>query len=213
MTPQPHNTLLYHITHVDNLPNIIKSGGLWCDKKRVGKGFDSTNIAHADIKERRLKIPVPLYSGTTLANYVPFYFCNRAPMLYSIHTGYVKGYSDGQDSVIYLVTTIARVLESESRWCFTDGHAVMTFSEFYNQIADLSKIDWLVIDNWSWRDTLEDNDRKRRKQAEFLVEDFVSWDLFDKIGVISNGIKKRVENILQTQSYQPDVSIEPSWYY
>lgn len=134
-------------------------------------------------------------------------------MLYSIHTGYVKGYSDGQASIVYLVTTIARVLASESRWCFTDGHAVMTFSEFYNQIADLSKIDWLVIDNWSWRDTLEDNDRKRRKQAEFLVEDFVSWDLFDKIGVISNGIKKRVENILQTQSYQPAVSIEPNWYY
>ena len=212
MTPQPHNTLLYHITHVDNLPNIIKSGGLWCDKKRVGKGFDSTNIAHADIKERRLKIPVPLYSGTTLANYVPFYFCNRAPMLYSIHTGYVKGYSDGQDSVIYLVTTIARVLESESRWCFTDGHAVMTFSEFYNQIADLSKIDWLVIDNWSWRThwkIMTVNAENRRS----FGGGFCSWDLFDKIGVISNGIKKRVENILQTQSYQPDVSIEPSWYY
>lgn len=95
MTPQPHNTLLYHITHVCNLPNIIKSGGLWCDKKRVGKGFDSTNIAHADIKERRLKIPVPLYSGTTLANYVPFYFCNRSPMLYSIHTGYVTVLRNG----------------------------------------------------------------------------------------------------------------------
>lgn len=213
MTVNSHEIPLYHITHVDNLPNIIKSKGLWCDKEIVDKAFDYTNIAHANIKERRKKTSVPLYPGTTLDEYVPFYFCNRSPMLHSNHTGYVEGYLDGQVPIIYLVATIGRVIANENRWCFTDGHAVMAISEFYNKLADLSKIDWDLIGNWSWHDTMEDNDRKRRKQAEFLVEKFVPWNTFTKIGVNNSSIKSKVEKMLPLQSHQIGVNIESSWYY
>ncbi|MDI1258130.1 DarT ssDNA thymidine ADP-ribosyltransferase family protein [Aquabacterium sp.] len=46
-----------------------------------------------------------------------------------------------------------------------------------------------------WHDTPEDNDRKRRKQAEFLVWQGLDWDLLDGIGVINAGMRQRVQGI------------------
>lgn len=36
-----------------------------------------------------------------------------------------------------------------------------------------------------WNDTPEDGDRKRRRQAEFLVYTSLPWRLIEEIGVIS----------------------------
>jgi hypothetical protein len=48
-----------------------------------------------------------------------------------------------------------------------------------------------------WNDTNENNDRKRRRQAEFLVRNFFPGQLITEIGVINSIIKSQAEKILQ----------------
>lgn len=204
---------LYHITHINNLHSILCRGGLWCDAERLAQGWKSVNIAHKALKERRMKIPVPVAAGGMLGDYVPFYFCNRSPMLYAIHTGNVQGYSGGQAAVVYLVASLGQVWQGNRAWCFTDGHAVEAVTGFYDNVAALNKIDWNVIHNWSWRNTEEDNDRKRRKQAEFLVKTSFPWSWVEKIGVKDALHQAEVTAMLDAQAHHPSVVLEPKWYY
>jgi len=154
-------------------------------------------------------------AGGTLDDYVPFYLANRSPMLYSIHTGYVEGYTGGQQQVIYLVSTVEKVIAGDRRWAFTDGHAVEEVTDFYDNLDDLSKVDWRLIEHWSWKSTETDPDRKRRKQAEFLVHRSVPWNWLDRIGVMSQAMARQVRQVLDETEveHRPRVAIEPRWYY
>lgn len=210
---RPIPTPIYHITHVDNLERIVATKGLWCDAERSKQQFKSVGIAHQSLKDRRARKVVPVGVGGTLADYVPFYFANRSPMLYSIHTGNVKSYNGSQEEIIYLVSSVERVIKSKRRWCFTDGHAVEAMSVFFCAIGDLKQVDWAVIDHWSWRNTEEDPDRKRRKQAEFLVCESFPWTWVESIGVIRAVVEKNVAKVLAQANHKPPITLQPKWYY
>jgi len=144
---------------------------------------------------------------------VPFYFANRAPMLYSIHTGCVQGYAGGQVSVVYLCSSAEGVARMIDDWCFTDGHAVEAITSFYDSLSQLGKLDWKVIESWSWGNRDDDLDRKRRKQAEFLVPRFFPWQAVDRVGVIDRTMKTRVEGVIAGAEHRPPVSVRRKWYY
>jgi hypothetical protein len=71
----------------------------------------------------------------------------------------------------------------------------MEFTDFFDDLDYLDNIDWDVMESRYWYDTNEDNDRKRRRQAEFLVRNFFPWELITEIGVINSTIKAKTENI------------------
>lgn len=89
-------TLIFHITHVDNLPKIIEAGGLRCDRLRAQSTDAAVCIAHQHIKDRRARRAVPCAARGFVSDYVPFYFAPRSPMLYTINRGNVEGYTQGQ---------------------------------------------------------------------------------------------------------------------
>lgn len=206
---------IYHITHVSNLERIIRTKGLWCDAERIRQGFDSVGIAYKSLKERRSRTLVPLAAGGTLDDYVPFYFASRSPMLYAIHTSQVEGYIGGQQQVIYLVATVQKIIEGDRRWAFTDGHPVEGLTQFYDKLDNLNQVDWPLIRHWSWKNTEADPDRKRRKQAEFLVHRSVPWNWMDTIGVVIEAMARQVRQVLDETGveHRPRVAVEPKWYY
>ncbi|MGL5835532.1 MAG: type II toxin-antitoxin system toxin DNA ADP-ribosyl transferase DarT [Waterburya sp.] len=204
------STLIYHITHLDNLSSILNSGGLIACNQLKQQQTNYTDIAHQTIQDRRAVTIVPCSVGGLLHDYVPFYFAPRSPMLCAIY--YQKG-KIYQNEVIHLVSEAETIKVFNLDFAFTDGHAIMAFSGFYNNLNDLSQIDWQIMREKYWNDTNEDNDRKRRRQAEFLVHQCCPWTLIKEIGVINNDIKIKVEKILQNQKYQPSVKIYPQWYY
>lgn len=125
----------------------------------------------------------------------------------------IPGYSEGQGKVIHLVASAETIRDAELGFVFTDGHAVMAMSSFYDDLADLDRIDWAVMESKFWNDTLEDGDRKRRRQAEFLVHQYLPWDQIHAIGVLNTTAKAEVEAIIIEQSHQPPVIIRRTWYY
>lgn len=211
MVPIP--TPIYHITDTDNLPSILACGGLRPCRWLINNSHPYTNIAYETIQDRRAITTVPCGPGGTLHDCIPFYFGPRSPMLYTINRGNVPGYSKGQDSVLHLVST-AQVMQSAGcRFVFTDGHGIMILSEFFEDLARLDRIDWPLISSKYWADTMEDSDRKRRRQAEFLVHAFCPWDLITEIGVISASAQAEVKRLLEPATHKPVVTVRRGWYY
>jgi hypothetical protein len=135
-------------------------------------------------------------------------------MLYSISTGSVQGYEGGQSAILHLVVPAEEVRAKGLAFVFTDGHAAMAFTEFFDDLEDLTQIDWAVMRSVYWNDTPQEPDRKRRRQAEFLVQGFVPWELVRVIGVKSEAVATKVREILDAyKGHRPEVSVKPSWYY
>ncbi|MBN1166915.1 MAG: DUF4433 domain-containing protein [Methanospirillaceae archaeon] len=61
-----------------------------------------------------------------------------------------------------------------------------------------------------WANTPDDTDRKRRREAEFLIHSFFSWDLIETIGVIEMDMKDRVDTIIHRldPDHKPRVEIK-----
>lgn len=133
-------------------------------------------------------------------------------MLFVIHKGSVAGYQGGQEEIVHLVSATERIAEASLPFAFTDGHAVIKLSRFFDDLTDLDQIDWPLMKDPFWRDTDEDRDRKRRRQAEFLVHRFVPLSCFLGIGVMTQAVAGRVADILGPSS-ELVVKVRQSWYY
>ena len=96
-----------------------------------------------------------------------------------------------------------------------EDHGLATFTDWFDKLADLDKVDWNMVYQRYWSDTLEDMDRQRRKQAEFLVHRFCDWSLIQGIGVINQTMKARVEEILADYpvGLHKPVAVKSEWYY
>jgi len=172
------------------------------------------DIAHENIQDRRARTEVPCGVGGYLHDYVPFYFAPRSPMLYAIHKQNVDGYSGGQKPIIHLVSQIEAIENSEIAFAFTDGHGIMDYTDFYDDLYALSHvIDWELMESKYWFDTPDDPNRKCKRQAEFLVHEFCPWNLIKEIGVINLTMQTQVREILQKFNIQTPIKVYSNWYY
>lgn len=207
-------TSIYHITHIDNLPSILKSGGLIANSRLRQRQTNYLDIAHENIQDRRARTEVPCGAGGYLHDYVPFYFAPRSPMLYAIHKQNVDGYSGGQKPIIHLVSQIEAIENSEIAFVFTDGHGIMVYTDFYDDLYALNHvIDWELMESKYWFDTPDDPNRKCKRQAEFLVHEFCHWNLIKEIGVINLTMQTEVREILQKFNIQTQINVYSNWYY
>lgn len=67
-------------------------------------------------------------------------------MLYAIHKRFTA-YQGGQSPIVHLVTSIEAITNAGLAFTFTDGHAVMDYSNFYDDLDDLRVIDWDVLNS------------------------------------------------------------------
>ena len=211
--PVPKTIKIYHITHWKNLKEILASGCLLPHRTIVENGVGYINIAHSNIRYKRECTTVPIESAGFLNQYVPFYFAPRSPMLYTINKGNVEGYKEGQASVIYLISSTEKAERANLKFVFTDGHPIMALTNFYTSTRDLNKVDWSVMKSRMWNDTVGQPDRKRQRQAEFLVEDSFPWQLITNIVVYSKKIESSVKSLLAEQEHKPRISIDRPLYF
>ena len=206
-------TYIYHITPLDNLIKILDCGSLWSYNQMKRTDVLHSDIAHSSIQDRRATTLVPCGRGGTLHDYVPFYFAPRSPMLYTLHRGNVTAYTSGQHAIVYLVSAIDTVQAYNLPFVFSDGHGIMSFTQFYTDLADLKYVDWEIMQAKYWADTFEDGDRTRRRQAEFLIYDQCPWPVIRGIGVMNDEMKIKVEQTLAANEYTTRVAVRADWYY
>jgi hypothetical protein len=211
----PDPTLILRLTHIDNLPILLQRGGLHAPNSVPNDGVRYKTIHNLEIQAQRRVQRIPCGPSGTIHDYVPFYFGERSPMLYQLHTGRVAGYNEGQEALIYLVSTAQRVQQQNLPFVFSDGHGIAAFTRWFATLAELDQVDWKAVKATYWQDTVEDMDRQRRKQAEFLIYRFCPWSLLLGIAVHNEERKAQAEAILQNfpMPMRFAVKVRRDWYY
>ena len=185
---------VYRMIHCENLDSILHYG---IHKENPSNSNEYVNIGSPSIISYRSRVPVKCFPGTMVNDYIPFYFAVKTPMLYKIKTGH--GVSQlPQDEIIYLVCNFKDIADSQSQWCYTDGNAASSISEFYNSLDQIEKLDWKSIESEDWSDNNRDgdNDRMRKKHSEFLVKDHVAAKWIKRIVVLTESRMRFVENLV-----------------
>jgi hypothetical protein len=214
LSQPPANPKLYHIVHMDKLPLIVADGQLLCDAVIAQRAGGGTTIGMGHIKARRLTLSLESKPGLCVGDCVPFYFCPRSVMLYLIymHNHPDLAYQGGQDPIVHLELDLHRVVEwAEAqglRWAFTLSNAGARYVEDRCDLDQLDEINWQAVQARLWAGALMDG-----KQAEFLMERGVSWELVERIGVISNGMGQRTGAAIAQAAHQPTIEVKRDWYY
>ena len=179
----------FHMTDIRNLESIITNGLLSTNKKNK-LGIEHVNIANMSIQNRRAEMNVPCGKGGKVHDYVPFYFSSLNPML----LGVLNKKNQDQPFIIFLCLKISK-LESLSA-VFTDASANTTEPpHFYDDVADLDKLSWELIDSKKW--SFADENDRHKKMAEALVYEKVDFTQVDCIVVYNEWVKKNVDKILK----------------
>lgn len=216
MSSRPDHPKLYHITHVDNLPAVIREGHLICDAAMLARGGPVQSIGISDIKRRRIeRRAVSCHPGTKVGDYVPFYFCPRSIMLYVLHCANHSelAYRGGQGPIVHLEADLHAVMRwaegAGRRWAFSLSNAGASYSEFRARVDDLGDLNWAAITATDFRAP----EIKEGKQAEFLVHGTFPFDLVERIGVHSDTIGRRVLSAVGGSRFRPVVEVRSDWYY
>lgn len=209
----PQNGLLFHFTHVENLPSII-AHGLRSDSVVRAAGALKVEVGEDRIKAARRFRPVPVPPGGVVADYVPFYFAARSPMLYTIQRGNVAGYQGGQDSIVYLVSKISMMLDGGCAAVFTDRNAYYPYAKFFPDARSAyDEVDWPLMNARMWKNTDTELDRMERRMAEMLVHDEVPFPLIVEIAARSEATLVRVSDLLASVEHQPKLAVRTDWYF
>lgn len=144
--PRPIPTPLYHFTPIDHLAKIIERG-LLCDTQAVALSLQAIDVGNRGIKAQRRHRAVRAGPRGVVADYAPFYFAPRSPMMSAIHHGRVPEYTSGTESLVYLVTSVEQLVGLGLSVVFTDRNAVFGHARHTTDPAELDElIDWDLME-------------------------------------------------------------------
>ena len=209
----PERGTLFHITHMSNLASIAKRG-LQCDSEMESAERSFRDVGNRGIKSQRRACRVPIGPGGVVADYVPFYFAARSPMLFAIHRGNVPTYQKGQGKLVYLVTSIGSILEHGLPFVFTDRNAALGHARYGDNPTDLDHlVDWELMEARMWRNTETEPDRRERRMAELLVHGQVPWSAITGVVAKTEKRSRQASAALTTVGDATPVSVQRGWYF
>jgi hypothetical protein len=177
---------LYYITHIDNVPSILKHG-IFCHERIESENIQFTPIYDEGIVSNRHNIHVP--DGRSLWKFANFFFQPRNPMLYRV----VSEKSFKEIAIISVKPTILDRIDIY----LTTGNAAHSLSTILSSgegrkvlpqiLEDTLKVEW-----WN-----EADGSKRKIMAECLVPDYLPPEYIQTIYVSSHDNAKKVESMIQ----------------
>lgn len=207
----PHKALIWRIIHVDNFPWVIENGL----HAGLGSARSATwvNIGNEELISRRDHRDVPISPKGVLNDYVPFYFTPFSPMMYNIHTGRGGVKKLRNEEVIILVSSLHKIEQMGIQYVFTDRHAYPVTCNFYNDLIDLDKIDWPLLQQRNFTRNQDDPAQIERYQAEALVYKKVPVDALFGVICYTEKCKINLEGILREHNANMAIHHMPSWYF
>ena len=126
-------------------------------------------------------------------------------------------YHGGQQPIVHLEADFQRTVQwaeaNGKRWAFTLSNAGSFYFEDRRELGQLSEIDWEAVGTMWWSGRNISPTVKEKKQAEFLVEERLPWELVERIGVYSTAIANRVDQALTGVAHRPLIETKRDWYY
>lgn len=219
----PRYGLLFHFTHLDNLPAVLEAGALLSDSAVCAGQLLRHEAGDPAIKERRRRKRVSCKPGGVVADYVPFYFAARSPMMYKLRMGGVPSFTGDHRDLVYFVADVGSVLQVGLPFVISDRNATVEVVDFTTDVAvlgDLTKrspqsqfVNWPLMNAEWWNSTPDDPDRMERRMAEFLVYNRAPLEVMLGIAAYSQAQKATVERLLEVAGRSVRVETRPGWYY
>ncbi len=219
----PRCGLLFHFTHVDNLPAVLHAGALLSDNIVVANGLLANEAGDPEIKQRRCERVVTCPPGGVVADYVPFYFAARSPMMFKLWKGSVPTFTGDHHDLVYLVSRVDRMIAAGVAFAISDRNAAKALADFSDDVGVLGDltvdppqsdfVDWPLMRERIWKNTRDDGERMERRMAEFLVHDRVPLDLLLRVAVHSDAQKATIELMFGDARRTTEVVARPDWYY
>ncbi|MET9411999.1 DUF4433 domain-containing protein [Streptomyces sp. NPDC002935] len=205
---------LFHFTHIRNLPGILNDKCLVSDSEMQSRGGVPMECGDTEIKSQRRLRPIKVSPGGVPADYVPFYYAPRSPMLYRISKGGVRTYPDGQPPLVYLVSNVAAASGVGQPYVVSDGNCASAITDHFNSLESMEQVvDWSIIGAQIWANTTNDGDRMRRRMAEFLVYEQLPVSALTEVATYDREHALLVERLLDDASVDLPVTVRREWYY
>lgn len=207
----PQKALIWRISHRDNFPWILRNG--LHSRSSAQHDPNYVNIGNPELISKRATRVVPVAPRGTLNDYVPFYFTPFSPMMYNIYTGRGAVPKRNNEEICILVSSVHTVAQLGLPYVFTDRHAYTALAEFFNSQADLTKIDWPLLQSRNFARNANDPEQIERYQAEALVHQHLP--VAGLLGVVcyTDTVKNDIEAQCKTTGVQLDVRALPQWYF
>lgn len=208
----PERGLLFRITHINNLPWLL-ANGLHCATS-AAQDPNFVAIGNPDLIGKRTTRQVPIGPNGTLADYVPFYFTPKSPMLLNIKTGYNGIMKRPNQEIVILVSSCKAMNDNDVTTVFTDRHAYTATAAWTSDPADLAAmIDWDILCRHDFARNDSYPDKMERYQAEALAYRHVPPGALLGIGCVSDAVKPRIEASVQAAGLALQVFVRPGWYF
>lgn len=203
--------------HIENIVHILANRITHKSSPNANPDFvaigDTSMIAHRN--ERKANVTngnTNTIESITLGDFIPFYFGVRMPMLFVVQLGgnSVESRTEPED-IVYVKCSVQAIVDSNLLYYFSDGHAADFLSTFYNKfkINQLPQIvDWHAVKKSYWRGH-ENQDAKRKKQAEFLVKGDIPRDFIIGFGCYNEAAKQK----LIAFGVDKQIKVIPKAYY
>lgn len=125
---RPVPTRVFHMTRIERLQSIV-GYGLLPDNVCRQRQITGVEIGYDHIKRRRALRVVPCGVGGTLADYVPFYFAPRSPMLYAVTRGLVSADAARTEEIVYLVSSTQTLRAAGLTVIASNRHAELDYAD------------------------------------------------------------------------------------
>jgi hypothetical protein len=180
---------LYYITHIDNMPSILKQGILSHEQIQA-RNIPYTPIYDEEIVSNRRDIVTP--DGRSLWSFANLYFQPRNPMLYRVL--HEKSTND-----IAILSVLSNILDRPDIFVSTGNAAhgssdILQTTEIKKALPQILR-NTLNVDWWN-----EVDGSKRKIMAECLVPEMISPDQIQSIYVASRTAKKKLETTIESTS-------------
>lgn len=198
---------LMHFTHRNNIRNILR-GGLVSKNELERTSADYCSIADEEVQELREHVILHLskYAEKKLHECVPLYMSWKTPTLYKILNNKNIAHSD----IIHICVNTSGLLRKDKyHFCFTDGNAASRITKQYVVIQNLDKLDWNVIKSTHWGG---DDERVRKKNAEFLVYPNIDPEDFYKLIVYDDESRKEITVLVSESHINIPVEVNKKYY-
>jgi len=116
------------------------------------------------------------------------------------------------EDVVILVSSLHRLAEMGRLFTFTDRHAYLVNAEFYNDLKDLDKIDWPILQKKDFRRDPDDPGKIERYQAEALVHEHLPVDSFLGVACYSDTVRDQLLHHVERFGIDLKVVTQKGWY-
>ena len=195
----------YYITHIDNLPSILKYGIFSHASIKVENVQEISMFKRQkDKKENvsRKSKTVPKICKKNLLHYANLFFQPRNPMMYR------TVFENSAEKLAVL--EVDNAILGEPGVVIADGNATNETTQFYvpSEETKISQQHWTIIKNEWWK---ECDGSKRKIMAECLVPDRVKPEYIRSIIVADHKAKNQVRGLVD--NLQLPIILEPHLFF